>query len=502
VNPTTPRIAIVGGGLTGLAAAHALVERSHRAFTLFESAPHAGGIVQTRHERGFVLEEGPDSFITDKPEALDLVRRLGLAGEVRGTRPEFRRSFVVHGGRLVPTPDGFYLLAPARLGPVWASPLFSPWGKLRLALEPWVPRARGLDDPAYDESLASFVRRRLGGEVLERIAQAMVGGIYGAAPEELSLAATFPRFLAWEREFGSVTRGLRQQADARAASASGPRYGLFATLANGMQTLTDALIARLPDGALRPLSPVRALDPDPSGGWRVSGEHYDTVILALPAAGAAALVAGFDAALAADLSAYTAGSSVTVSLAYPASAVAHSLDGAGFVVPRGEAAALPKAPRSFACFTATMRSHSTTLTWSRMRTPRLADSSGPRRRPRSATSRAGRAACLVTASVTSRRRPRRLPRPIATPGFTWPATPTAAWACPIASAAANRLRRPRWARVPSRLRRLLPASAIDRNAFRPYPYASRLRQSVPAAAPALERGPPGPPGGPQKPRNL
>ena len=212
------RISIIGGGVTGLAAAHHLTERGHSDFTLFEASPRAGGIVSTRRVDGLVLEEGPDSFITDKPEALDLVRRLGLADEVRGTRTESRRSFVVRNDRLVPTPDGFYLIAPSRMGPVWSSPLFSPLGKLRIALEPWVPRRKATGD----ESLASFVQRRLGGEVLERVAQAMVGGIYGAAPEELSLAATFPRFLALEQEYGSVIRGLAH-GRANAAAASGPR---------------------------------------------------------------------------------------------------------------------------------------------------------------------------------------------------------------------------------------------------------------------------------------
>ncbi len=353
------RVAIVGGGITGLAAAHHLGELAAAAgsappeVVVFEAAPRAGGIVSTARRGDLVFEEGPDSFITDKPEALALVRRLGLEPAVRGTRPEFRRSYVVRNGRPVPTPEGFYLLAPTRLGPVFRSPLFSPLGKLRMALEPWVParRTHGEDD---DESLASFVTRRLGRETLERIAQAMVGGIYGAAPEELSLGATFPRFLALEREYGSVVRGLQRTrpgaagtigvGDSGDAGVSGPRYGLFATLEGGLEALTDALVARLPAGALRLGSRVESLAPAPGGGWAVhakgESESFDAIILALPAAAAARLVEGFDADLATLLGAFSSASSITLSLAYDARAIAHPMDGAGLVVPRSESAAL------------------------------------------------------------------------------------------------------------------------------------------------------------------
>ncbi|MEP7027487.1 MAG: protoporphyrinogen oxidase, partial [Candidatus Eisenbacteria bacterium] len=355
---TSGRVAIVGGGITGLAAAHHIGELARAAgsappgVVVFEATPRAGGIVSTARAGNLVLEEGPDSFITDKPEALALVRRLGLEASVRGTRPEFRRSFVVRHGLPVPTPDGFYLIAPTRLGPVFASPLFSPLGKLRIALEPFVPKRapKGEDD---DESLASFVTRRLGRETLERIAQAMVGGIYGAAPEELSLGATFPRFLALEREHGSVIRGLRRTrrgaeamlgAGASGAGVSGPRYGLFATLEGGLQSLTDALAAALPAETVRLGTRIEALAPAPDRGWDVvtaaGAERFDAVILALPAAPASTLAAGFDAGLAAALGAFSSGSSVTLSLAYDARTIAHPMDGAGLVVPRGESAAL------------------------------------------------------------------------------------------------------------------------------------------------------------------
>jgi protoporphyrinogen/coproporphyrinogen III oxidase len=333
------RVAVVGGGLSGLAAAHHLLTAVDPLdVVVLEGAPRAGGIVSTARDGAFVLEDGPDSFLTEKPEALALIDRLGLTDRLQGTRPEFRRSFVVRHGRLVPTPDGFSLLAPARLGPVLASPLFSPLGKLRIALEPFIPALKANADADFDESLASFVTRRLGPETLERIAQPMVGGIYGADPAELSLAATFPRFLALERAHGSVIRGL---ARGRTQEASGARYGLFASLEGGMGTLIDALLARVP---VRTSTRVETLAPAAGGGWtvrtRTGDEAFDAVLLALPAYAAADLVAPFDAALGAALGAFSAGSSATLSLAYRAGAIAHPLGGAGFVVPRAEAKAL------------------------------------------------------------------------------------------------------------------------------------------------------------------
>jgi oxygen-dependent protoporphyrinogen oxidase len=336
---------VLGAGISGLAAAHRLVELARDGggpaaleLAVFEAACRPGGIVATAHPDGLVLEDGPDAFITDKPEALALCERIGLGPRLIATRPEFRRSAVVFGRRLVPTPAGFHLLAPARLGPLLASPLLSLPGRLRAALEPWLPpRTR---DGVADESLASFVTRRLGREVLERLAQPMIGGIYGAAPEELSLLATFPRFLRLEAEHGSVIRGLARSDRHARVAASGPRYGLFASLQGGMQELADTLAARLPPGALRLGTPVTGLSPVGMGGWTVvsrEGEsRFDAVVVALPAPAAGALAAGFDAALGEALGSLARGSSAVVTLAFAAGDLGHPRDGAGFVVPRRE----------------------------------------------------------------------------------------------------------------------------------------------------------------------
>lgn len=353
------RLAVVGGGISGLAAAHRAIERAPAGtleVVLLEAGDRLGGVISTRRHDGFLVEEGPDSFITEKPAGIDLCRRIGLGDDLLPTNDRFRRTLIVRDGRLLPLPDGFQLLGPTRLLPFALSPVLSIRGRLAAAKDLVLPR--GGPAPGGDESLASFVRRRLGNEVLERLAQPLAGGIYTADPETLSLASTMPRFLALEREHRSLIVGLRSQARRAGAAeaASGARFGLFMTLRHGMSTLVDALAARLPAGAVRlrtRVTGLTALDPRrepvrrgsaPHRGrpaWRVAlagGESLDAdaVVVALPAPLAAALVAESDAELAAELSSIAYASSVVVSLAYRRAEVAHALDAFGFVVPAVE----------------------------------------------------------------------------------------------------------------------------------------------------------------------
>ncbi|HZI93290.1 MAG TPA: protoporphyrinogen oxidase, partial [Patescibacteria group bacterium] len=343
-SPRARRVVVVGGGISGLAAAHRLVElRDANSLpldvTLFEAADRLGGVVSTVTRDGYQIEEGPDSIITDKPWARDLAERLGLADRIIGTQDENRRSFVVRRGRLEPTPDGFYLLAPTRLLPLASSRIFSPLGKLRMSLDLVIPRR----PPGGDESVGGFVRRRLGREALERMAQPMIGGIYGADPEKLSLRATFPRFLQMEEEHGSVIRAMVSAGRKRALAesvhrASGPRYGLFISFDLGMRTLTDALSASLPEGAARTGVRVSRLEPTASGRWRLAtGDpddvEFDAVILALRAHDAAHLLRSVDPDLSGRLGSIAYGSAATVSLAFREQDVDHRMDGFGFVVP-------------------------------------------------------------------------------------------------------------------------------------------------------------------------
>ena len=198
------KLVVVGGGITGLAAAHRAVELAAERglsldLTLLEAGDRLGGTIATERRDGFLVECGPDSFLSEKPWALALCRRLGLEDRLVRTDDRFRRTFVVWGGALHPLPEGFQLLAPTRLGPLLASRLFTWPGKLRMALDLVLPRGG-----EADESLGAFVRRRLGREALERVAQPLVAGIYTADPDDLSLAATMPRFKELERRERSV----------------------------------------------------------------------------------------------------------------------------------------------------------------------------------------------------------------------------------------------------------------------------------------------------------
>jgi len=340
---TPLRVVVVGGGISGLAAAHRLVELARAEgrlldLVLLEAADRLGGTIRTERADGFVLDAGPDSFISEKPWALALAERIGLGPRLLGTDPRFRKTYVVRGGRLRPLPEGFLLLAPTRAWPVLASRVFSWRGKLRLGLDLVLPRR---SPAAGDESLGSFVRRRLGREALERIAQPLVGGIYSADPEQLSLEATMPRFLALEREHRSLILGLRRTARTReVAGASGVRWSLFVTLAGGMEELVIALAGRLPAGAVRVGTPAAAIALA-RDGWRVRladgpALQADGIVLAGSAPRMAALVRVVDRPLAEGLDGIAYASSATVALGYPRAAVRHPLDGFGFVVPRVE----------------------------------------------------------------------------------------------------------------------------------------------------------------------
>jgi oxygen-dependent protoporphyrinogen oxidase len=338
-----PRIAVIGGGISGLAAAHRLVELSRAReqpidLRLFESNPRLGGVIATERADAFVIEAGPDSFLSEKPAALRLCERLGLIDRVVGTQAEFRRTYVVRGGRLHALPDGFLLMAPTQLWPLVATPLFSWAGKLRMALDLVLPRRHG----AGDESLTDFVTRRLGREALERVAQPLVGGIYTADPDHLSLAATMPRFLEMERAQRSIILAMwrQQRAAAAARDGSGARWSLFLSFDTGLQCLVDRLAQALPEGVVRLGQPVRGLARTATG-WRLDdGFDCDGVVLALPAHAAAALVGGADRDLADELCAIPYASSATVSLAFRREQIPYPLDGFGFVVPHIEHRAL------------------------------------------------------------------------------------------------------------------------------------------------------------------
>lgn len=338
------RIAVIGGGISGLAAAHRVFELAPEAeVVVLEAGERAGGLVRTDRRDGFVVEHGPDAILTEKPWARRLAERLGLGEQMIGTRPEQRGAYVVCRGKLERIPEAFSLMAPMRFPPTLQSPILSARGKARLLLEPLLPP----DPPREDESLASFVTRRMGREVLDRLAQPLVGGIYGSDPKALSLHATMPRFVQMEQQHGSVVRGLqhasRSKSDGTDASTTGVRYGMFFSFRDGMQTFTDALTEKLA-AQIRLRCRVERIEPV-GKGYRVhaagyDAADYDAVIVATPAPAAAVLFAGLDEPVAQSLAAITHGSTATVTYAWKRTEVQHALDAYGFVVPQLEACPL------------------------------------------------------------------------------------------------------------------------------------------------------------------
>jgi protoporphyrinogen/coproporphyrinogen III oxidase len=325
------RIVVIGGGISGLAAVHRLVELgvSKPQITLIEASGRLGGTLETRHRDGFLLERGPDSFISEKPEAVALAKRLGLESRLIETNDQYRRSFIVRNGRLRAVPEGFQLLAPSRVWPFITTDIFSLSGKLRIAAELLLPR----ENEKQDESLASFVRRRLGREALERMAQPMVGGIYTADPETLSLRATLPRFLDMEREHRSLILAMMRQG--QKAGTSGARYSLFLSFDRGMEVLANALAGVAPSVRLKTRIEELSFD---ARTWRLkahSGESFeaDAICLAVPAYTAAKLLENVNSRLASQLNAIKYASTATINFAYPRAAIGHPLNGFGFVVP-------------------------------------------------------------------------------------------------------------------------------------------------------------------------
>lgn len=360
-------IVIIGGGISGLAAAHRLIELSSDRkqqiqITLLEASSRLGGTIQTESRDGFLLERGPDSFISEKPEALSLARRLGIDSELIETNSQHRRSFIVRNKRLRPVPEGFQLLAPSQIWPFLTTDIFSLAGKLRMSADLFLPRRstnHNIDEPE-DESLASFVRRRLGREALARMAQPMVGGIYTADPEKLSLRATLPRFLEMEREHRSVILGMwrrgRSQTATEQRGTSGARYSLFLSFERGMQVLVEKLAERIADCQLpnadlrqpaqahirlnRRVEAIKhnAATNDQVPNWSVITDRdesltADAICVAIPAYCAASLLQRTNEQLAARLRVINYASTATINLAYRRADIGLPLNGFGFVAP-------------------------------------------------------------------------------------------------------------------------------------------------------------------------
>lgn len=350
------RVAVIGGGITGLAAAQRLISSSDDIqVVIFEASRRLGGIIRTEVADGFLMELGPDSFITNKPAAIQLCEEIGFSNQLIPTDARYRRSLVLRNGKPMAVPDGFMLMAPAKPSAILTTPILSLTGKLRLLSEALISRRSGDDD----ESLASFVRRRFGQQTLERLVQPLVGGIYTADPELLSLKATMPRFLEMEKSHGSVIRAtLAQQkkdrnsehGDNDATSGSGARYGLFATAAGGLSDLVAAIEQALQKSrrvkvhlGIEVTSVEKATGRDSQFSeqrpWVIRSRdqqpmEFDSVIVTLPTYAAANILKSVvSAELQAALNEIKYASSAIVVSGHNVSDFSHPMDAFGLVVP-------------------------------------------------------------------------------------------------------------------------------------------------------------------------
>jgi len=333
------RIAIIGGGISGLSAAFTLEQRRAAGapleYTLYESSPRFGGVLRTELVDGCVVEAGPDSFLSEKPWASDLCRQLGLADQLIGSNDAQRKTYILLKGRLIPIPDGLMFMVPTKILPVILSPLFSRATKLRVSRE-WFHPPHKSD---ADESVASFVDRHYGSEMVDYLADPLLAGVYGGEASQLSVRAVLPRFAEMESKYGSLSRAMFEAGKKVPPGPDRTARPLFTSLKAGMQSLAEIVLQRLPASSLRPSTPAQALQPE-EGGWLVSAGYgtdlFDALIVATPASTAASLLHSTQPELALELASIAYSSSVTVALAFDQKVRAALPPGFGFLVPRTE----------------------------------------------------------------------------------------------------------------------------------------------------------------------
>ena len=324
-------VAIIGGGISGLSAAYYL-SKAGIPSTLIEARPRLGGVIQTERIQDCVVEAGPDSFLSVKPWAMDLLRELGLESEVIGSNDHQRKTFIRRHGRMVELPDGVQMLVPTKILPMAASSLLSWPAKFRMALEYF--RRPGAE-PDHDRSVAEFVQEHYGREAVDYLAEPLLAGIYGGDPGELSVASVLPRFVELERKYGSLTRGVL----AERAAAKGPRAPLFRTLRDGLGSMVAAVSRAIAGRTTLVHHAVEIVQRTDSGfRLRAAGDWLEAqhVILACEAHRAAPLMSALDGQTAALLGSIGYSSSMTIALGFDRNAVRNQMHGFGFLVPKRE----------------------------------------------------------------------------------------------------------------------------------------------------------------------
>jgi len=347
INPRT--VAIVGGGISGLATAYSLQEQAAAAgfaikCTILDASPSWGGKIVTHRIGDLITEAGPDSFLSQKPAGLQLIEKLGLSDQVINTNETGKKAFVYSCGRLRELPEGMVVIRPGQVWPFLKSGLLTVGGLARMGMDLVIPAKRS----QQDESLASFFRRRFGRQAFERMMEPLMAGIYAGDAEQMSLKATFPRFLELEQEHGSVIRGmLAARKTGSSPETNRPRRTMFVSLKNGLDDLVGALVRRLTDQGvtLRAGTAVDSLRvrSHQLGRWTydvmlndASALSVDSLVLATPAFVSAELLRPLTPIAGGLLEMIPYASTATIAMAYPASVIGGAVQGFGFVVPRVE----------------------------------------------------------------------------------------------------------------------------------------------------------------------
>jgi len=340
---TDKKIVIIGGGISGLATAYSLEEIARKkgesiSITLFEKNNRIGGNILTERTDGFLIEGGPDCFLSEKPWAIQLCERLGMGESLLRTNDEYRKTYILLNGHLHELPEGVILMIPTEIFPLLKSNLISLSGKIRMGMELFIPKK----ESSADESLSQFVRRRLGQEALDKIAAPLVAGVHAEDPDTMSVKSRFPRFVQMEEEYGSLIKGMiAKRREMRRAGSKGnkPKYTMFMTLKDGLSEMPATIVQNLKMTKI--LTNREVADVDKRDIFKISlknGEvlDADTVVFATPSYETASLLTGINDSISALLNKIPYASTATVSLAFKKESISNPMNGFGFLVPRQE----------------------------------------------------------------------------------------------------------------------------------------------------------------------
>jgi len=341
------RVVVIGGGIAGLTTCYHILEEARAAgrkidITLIDKGERPGGNIRTEHTQGFLIEGGPDCFLSEKPWALQLCRKLGLGGSVLPTSKPRGKTYVFSRGKLHLLPEGVILMVPTKMIPLLTSSLLTLSGKLRMAIEPFIPKKK----EKGDESLGDFVTRRLGKEALDKIAEPLVAGVHAGDPDTMSIRSSFPKFVELEEQYGSLVKGMiarmatMKKKSASAPQGDGPRMTMFVTLKDGLGQLVDKLLEEIKEVELLSKTSVSEMT-EREGGYEVrtdTGRVIDcaAVVVATPAYISAELLRKIDPELSEKLLTIPYASTATISIGFNKKDIKHPMDGFGFVVPGSE----------------------------------------------------------------------------------------------------------------------------------------------------------------------